>query len=124
MKRIALLVFEDSVLVALSGVLDLLNGTNHYLQQNGQPPAFDVTLAGMEQSAVQLQQPARFLCDVSYRDLDKVDLIIIPSFMGEPDEVLEKYTDLVRWLDTMYKHGVEVASLCRGSLFSCRSGIA
>lgn len=44
MKTISLLVYEDAILSALSGTLDILSGTNQFLQSEGKPPAFQIQL--------------------------------------------------------------------------------
>lgn len=122
MKKVSLLVYEDAVLVAVSAVMDLLTGTNRLLQETGRPAAFDLELLGEERS-IRMRQPAQFHCHRMIEEADQTDLVIIPSFMGEPEMIGRKYSELVEWIGRMHRRGSEVASLCLGSYFLAEAGL-
>ncbi len=123
MKKVSLFVYDDAVLVAVSAALDMLTNTNRYLQKIGRAPAFDIELVSEKTRDIRLHQPAQFTCN---RTLDKAtdtDMIIIPSFIGEPEIVRSRHSEAVAWIRNMYLRGTEVVSLCRGSYFLAEAGI-
>ncbi|MEX2573909.1 MAG: helix-turn-helix domain-containing protein [Balneolaceae bacterium] len=122
-RTISLLVHEDAVLTSVSGPLDVLMGTNHFLQEAGKPPAFLVELVSEKMKNIQLFLPAQFICHKTFDEVEHTDLVITPSFQGNPDHVLEKNRALVEWIGTMKNRGAEVASLCRGSYFLAEAGL-
>lgn len=123
MKRIALLVYEDAVLSALSGALDILAGTNQWLEEAGRSPVFQIELVSEKLKNIQLHLPAQFICHKTLEEVTETDLIIAPAFNGPPEAVLEKNRALVDWIQAMYRRGVEVASLCYGSYFLAEAGL-
>lgn len=122
-KKISLLVFEDIVLTSVSGTLDILMGTNECFKDMKQSLAFEVELVSEKLRNIQLQMPAQFMCHKTLNEVTDTDLIIVPSFMGNPDVALEKNKALVSWIRRMHQKGVEVASLCRGSYFLAEAGL-
>lgn len=123
MKTISLMVYEDAVLTAVSGPLEVLTGTNRFLKESNKPSAFEVELVSETLKNIQLILPARFLCHKTLAEVTETNLIIIPSFNGSPDNILRKNDTLVDWIRQRYKRGTEVASLCRGSYFLGEAGL-
>jgi len=123
MKNISILVYEDAILSAISGALEILTGTNRYLKEIGQPNAFEITLVGERFKNIQLLLPAQFICHKTLSETIRTDLIIVPAFYGNPDQVLKKNQPLIEWIKTMRSSGVEVASLCLGSYFLAEAGL-
>lgn len=123
MKRVAVLVYEDAVLSAISGALDILIGTNEFLRASGEPPAFEVDLVSEKLKNIQLHLPAQFICQKTFSEATESDLIVVPAFKGSPEAVLEKNRPLVDWIKAMSRSGTEVASLCIGSYFLAEAGL-
>lgn len=123
MKIISLLVYEDAVLSAVSGPLDILITTNQILQGMGKPAAFQVELVSEKLKNIQLHQPAQFICHKTLAEATQTDLAIAPAFNGEPDAILEKNRALVEWIKAMRQVGAEIASLCYGSYFLGEAGL-
>lgn len=122
MKRISLLVYEDAVLSAIAGALELLTGTNRVLSDSGRPAAFKVELISEKLRNIHLNQQAQFICNRTILEAVESDLIIVPAFYGSPDVVLEKNRPLIEWIKEMSRRGTEVASLCVGSYFLAEAG--
>src|SRR3989442_14567397 len=56
-------------------------------------------------------------------EVDKTDLIIIPAFNGDMGKVIELNKDFFPWINTQYKSGAEVASLCVGAFLLASTGL-
>ncbi|HEX6981698.1 MAG TPA: helix-turn-helix domain-containing protein [Balneolaceae bacterium] len=123
MKKVSLLVYEDAVLSAVSGPLDILITTNQFLKETGQPAAFQLELVSEKLKNIQLHQPAQFICHKTLPEVTETDLVIAPAFNGEPHVVLDKNRALVNWIKKMRQKGAEVASLCYGSYFLGEAGL-
>jgi len=123
MKIISILIHEDAILSAVSGPLDILTTTNRFLQKMGKPAAFKVELVSEKFKNIQLYLPAQFICHKTLADITETDLIIVPAFNGDPDEILKKNRALVTWIKAMNRKGTEVASLCIGSYFLAEAGV-
>lgn len=121
-RNVTLLVFEEVVLTSVSGTLDILAGTNECFDP-GLPSPFRVEMASEKLRKMQLRMPVQFACHCTIDEIKKTDLIIVPSFHGSPDAILEKNRGLTEWLQKMYHNGTEVASLCRGSYFLAEAGL-
>lgn len=123
MKKIALLVYEDAVLSALSGAVDIFIGTNRLVEGLGEPAPFELELVSEKAGDIQLFAPARFICHKTLSEVGSTDLVIVPAFNGDAGSVLEKNRGLVDWVSAMKAQGAEVASLCFGSYFLAEAGL-
>jgi len=123
MKTISLLIHEDVYTSSIGGVIDLLYGTNEYLQESGRPEAFRLQLVGEKAKNIQLDVPAQFICYTTIDKLSRTDLVIIPGFKGDISATLCKYGDVVSWIEEMHRCGAEIASMCVGSFFLAEAGL-
>ncbi|HYE55023.1 MAG TPA: helix-turn-helix domain-containing protein [Chitinophagaceae bacterium] len=124
MKKVSLIIYEDVVLSAISGVLDLMNGANRHLQECGRTPAFTVELVSEKDAEVSLRAPALFSGCKTLDEINHTDLIIVPAFFNAPSEtILRKNAGIVEWIKDMHLRGAEVASLCLGSYFLAEAGL-
>src|SRR4051812_14176497 len=108
---VSLLLFEEVVASSVTGVIDLLNGANRYLQQAGQPAAFHLELVSEKPIHSPLAFPTRLLDYPTDGEDRLADLIIVPSFSVGNDSVLVNHQASIRWLKRMHERGAEVASL-------------
>ncbi len=123
MKQVSLLIYEDAILSAISGPLDMLTGVNQFLEEQGKRPAFKIDLVSEKLKNIQLIHPAQFICYKNLQEVKSADLIIVPSFYGDAGPVLEKNKAFINWISEMYVKGSEVASLCLGSYFLAEAGL-
>lgn len=123
MKVVSLVIYEEAILSAVAGVLDVFEGANQLLKMAGREPAFKVELVSEKVKHIQLNVPALFFCYKSMEEVKNTDLIIVPAFHGQPDVVLQKNRGIVEWITEMQQLGSEVASLCLGSYFLAEAGM-
>jgi len=123
MKLISLLVYEEVVLSSVSGVIDLLNATNGYLQSTGQEPAFQLELVSEHASQIQLQVPAALISTRTLEAATETELILVPAFSGHWDAVAAKNKAAITWLKEQRNKGAEIASLCMGAYFLAEAGL-
>lgn len=129
MKSVYILIHEDVVLSSAAAPLDIFTRTNDILGQMGRAAAFDISLVTRHASEVRLGIPASFTCQRSLEEVPpksdghRQDLILVPAFAGEWEEVRGKNSAVIAWLKQHYEAGTEVASLCKGSYFLAEAGL-
>ena len=124
MKTIAILAYEDAVLSSISGAVDMLNVANGHLMSLGKEPFFKIELiSDGAPKGVQLSTPAQLQCRLSLEEASDADIILVPAFNGNPDEVLKKHARLVEWIGEQYAAGKEIGSLCFGAYFLAEAGL-
>lgn len=123
MVKIGLLVYEEAVLSSVSGAVDMLLVANGVLLQQGLDPAFEVQLISAVAGIVSLQAPASFQCTRSLSDDVDADIILVPAFNTDPEQVLTRNGAAVEWLKAQHEAGREVASLCFGAYFLAEAGL-
>lgn len=123
MKHISILVFKEAVPASIVDPRYMFTAINQFLQNAGEPPAFDVQLIGLTKE-IPLHNGAFYVhTDALMQDLTKTDLIIIPALSGDISTALEQNKAMVPWIIEQYRKGAEVASLCIGAFLLASTGL-
>ena len=123
MKKIALILFDHVVPSSITGVLDILSGTNEFLTQTGREPAFDIMLASEREPSAASPLVTPLTRRVTLEEAREADLVMVPAFLGDATPALAANSGVVQWLRDMHVAGKEMASLCVGSYFLAEAGI-
>lgn len=123
MKHISILVPEGAILGSLEGSRQLMTQVNEFFKVKGQQPLFKVQLVGLSKETKLSGGLFTVNTDVTIKDVDRTDLIIIPALDGEITSALEINRDFVPWIVKQYKNGSEVASLCLGAFLLASTGL-
>jgi transcriptional regulator GlxA family with amidase domain len=123
MKEIALVVHEDVTLSTVTGAMDMFIHINRLYQQTGKSQPFKIVLAGENENNDLLPVNPLFVGYCRAEELEHPDLIIVPAFYGDRDQMLKKHKNLIDWIKTKFEAGAEVASLCSGIYFLAEAGL-
>jgi transcriptional regulator GlxA family with amidase domain len=123
MKQIALIIHEDATLSTVTGAMDMFIHTNNLFKHTGKPLPFKLILAGEKDKNDLFPVNSQLVSYCKADDVINPDLIIVPAFYGDRDEMLKKHRDLINWIATCYADGAEVASLCSGIYFLAEAGL-
>lgn len=108
---------------SLFGAIEILEKANEFYVNKGQPPFYDIQLAGV--NLQQKLQNAVFslnaLKDIT--SIKKTDCIIIPGFDSRDDFAIRSSGEALAWVVSQYKEGAEVASLCTGVFLLAATGL-
>jgi transcriptional regulator GlxA family with amidase domain len=107
---------------SIMGSFEILTRANEYWQKIGNRSAIGIRIAGF----VTEQRSDAALFSVypeSIREIEKTDLLIIPSLSDHYLDLLEKNKELVAWIREQYKNGAEVASICTGAFLLAATGL-
>lgn len=124
MKQVTIVVPEGNAtnLSSVTGTFEILAGANEYWQTKGNKSMMEIRIAG---SATDLKLATGFFSvhPISIKEIEKTDLLIIPSLSSDHDDVIEKNTTLINWIREQYKGGAEIASICTGAFLLAATGL-
>jgi transcriptional regulator GlxA family with amidase domain len=123
MKKITLIMHDDVTLSTVTGAMDMFIHTNSLFQQLNKPQPFELTLAYEKKPDGPMSLLGSLVTYSTVAETTNADLLIIPAFYGDRDEMLQKHRDTIEWIGSMYAKGAEVASLCSGVYFLAEAGL-
>ncbi len=123
MKRISILVPENSVMQAIADPQYLFSAVNQFMVAAGKEPLFDVQLVGIRKE-VKINS-GLFSINVSQllEDTTQPDLVIIPALFGDMPAAIESNKQMLPWIKEQHDNGAEVASLCVGAFLLASTGL-
>jgi transcriptional regulator GlxA family with amidase domain len=123
MKQVVIIVPEGYAnLSSVSGAFQILIRANEYWRRKKNQPLMEIRLAGLI-SELKLDGGFFSVYPVNIKEIEKADLIIIPSVSHDYDHVLQKNEKLIGWIREQYKTGAEVASICTGAFLLAATGL-
>lgn len=123
MKQVIILVPAGRInLSSITGTYEILTAADRYWQTLGNRPMMEVRIAGMA-SKTSADVGFFSLRPIPLEDIEKTDLVIIPSLSFDCDHVLRENKALVPWIRDQYKNGAEIASICTGAFLLAATGL-
>lgn len=124
MKHLSILIPEGHTsLVNIEGAHQILTGVNTMLAERGRAPLFHVQLVGISAKVTQRKGLFTIAPNVLIDDVQKTDLIIVPSLHGDQRQAIDLNKKFLPWIIQQYNQGAEVASLCLGAFFLAATGL-
>lgn len=123
MKNISILVVQNALIGAVGNARYLFEKVNHFLEDSGEKPLFDVKVVGINNDITLDHGLYTIQVDALLDEISHTDLIIIPPMSGEMESVVSLNKKYVPWITHQYKNGAEVASLCVGSFILADTGL-
>lgn len=123
MKHVTILAPQQAVAPSVVDARTIFSGVNDFLVAAGQPPAFEVQIAGLTRQVKLGDGVFSVATDVLLPDLHHTDLVIIPAIGGNLAEALQKNKAFLPWITEQYRKGAEVASLCVGAFVLAATGL-
>lgn len=124
MKHLTILVpHGQNNLSSVVGPFKIFNKANTYLEQAGREKVFDIELVGTNEKVDFYQGLFTVNTQKSILDIDKTDLIIIPSLNHSYESAIAGNEALITWIYKHYKAGTEIASICTGAFLLAASGV-
>jgi transcriptional regulator GlxA family with amidase domain len=123
MKRVSILVPENSVLQAIADPQYLFSAVNQFMAMSGKKPLFDVQLVGLKKEVKLNDGLYSVNTSQLLKDVNKTDLVVIPALFGDMKTAISKNQKLLPWINEQYNKGAEVASLCVGAFLLASTGL-
>ncbi|WDF65935.1 GlxA family transcriptional regulator [Flavobacterium sp. KACC 22763] len=124
MKQLTIIVPEgDNNLSSISGAYEIFTKANAFNKANGKKELLHIQLAGISEKVEFNQGIFTVKPHLHISQVNKTDLIIIPSLNHNYNLALEHNDELVQWLQKQYKKGAEIATICTGAFMLAASGL-
>ncbi|MCX2678529.1 helix-turn-helix domain-containing protein [Galbibacter sp. EGI 63066] len=124
MKHLTILVPQgQNNLSSVVGPFKIFNRANAYFEQAGREKVFDIELVGTNDKVDYYHGLFTVNTQKSIGDIDKTDLIVIPSLNHNYESAIAGNEALIRWIYKHYKTGTEIASICTGAFLLAASGV-
>jgi len=125
MKKVVVLAFNNCLTSSVIGVLDVLEICNNFwkIQENTEQNYFEVQLVTVNGKPVSSFNSIPIKPACSLKEINNVDLIIIPPVMNKIDQALRENVHLISWLVKLHSQGSTIASICTGIFFLGEAGL-
>ena len=125
MKHISILYPEAecnlSTVACVVGTVEIFARANEYWKKQEKPQKYQVVVAGVIPKNEYIHGLVSLNPDVYIADIEKTDLIIIPSAMPLKEASSSKL--MLEWIYKQYMQGAEIASMCSGAFILASTGI-
>lgn len=124
--KIAILAFEKCTASILFGTLDILSFANanwKTFNKNKSGGLFDTTIISHDGKPVFSFNKFSIAPQKSSKAKVKYDLIFIPGFVGDIDEVLVREKKSIAWLKKQYESGTKLGAVCNGNFLLAETGL-
>ena len=124
MKHLTIIVPEGgNNLSSIVGAYKIFTRANKYWKDMGKSEVFTIQLAGISKEVdfydgLFTVKPHTYISDIK-----KTNLAIIPSLNHNYQTALKGNELLTDWVETQYKNGAEIASICTGAFMLAAAGL-
>jgi transcriptional regulator GlxA family with amidase domain len=123
MKHVTIVVPKGNVnLSSITGSFEILTRANAYWQRLGNKSKLEVHIAGFVTN-LKLDSGFFSIHPTDINEIERTDLLIIPSVNYDYDNVLKDNKELITWIGEQYKNGAEIASICTGVFLLATAGL-
>lgn len=124
MKHLTIVVPEgQNNLSSIVGAYKIFTRANAYWINKGNREIFKIQLAGISKEVNFYEGLFAVKPHSNIAEINKTDLIIIPSLNHNYQEAIKGNTFLIDWIANRYKAGAEVASICTGAFLLASTGL-
>ena len=123
MKKVAIIVPENAAIPVIAMSRFIFETVNQFLEGSGRNRLFEIKLVGQKRQMKTKDGPYIVDTDMLIRDVESVDLILVPPIFGDFYEGVEANKKTISWIADRYESGSEVASLCVGAFLLAATGI-
>lgn len=122
-KKVSILVPENSVMQAIADPQYLFSAVNQFMAVSGKKPLFNVQLVGLKKEIKINDGLFSVSTSQLLKDIKQTDLIIIPALFGDMKNAIKTNRKALPWIKEQYHNGAEVASLCVGAFLLASTGL-
>lgn len=126
MKSVAVLGFDLALSSDITGVMDLFNMSGvtwNRVHEKPKENRFDMKLISVDGNPINCIGDMKLCVHGSIDEVDKPDLILIPTIAGNPEKTLRLNHAAIPWLKDQCEKGVDIAASSIGVYFLAEAGI-
>lgn len=124
--KVGILAFENCTTSILFGLLDILSLANANRQLAGKKnkeAIFDITIVSENGKPVKSFNQYLLPVQKSIRANIQYDLVFIPGFVGDVNDILEKGKKNISFLQKQSARGAKLAAVCNGNFILAETGL-
>jgi transcriptional regulator GlxA family with amidase domain len=124
--RIAILAYSYCTSSMIWGVLDILSFANMQGKSSGKKKSntlFEVDIVTTDGKAVHSFNHHPIMATKSIASKTVYDLIYVPGFLGDLQQVLDNQRKNIAWLKKQYAQGTKLAAACNGNFILAETGL-
>jgi transcriptional regulator GlxA family with amidase domain len=124
MKHVSILVPDGECSITnIEGTYQILLRVNDWLEEAGRLPLFTIQLVGLRREVRMKNGLFSINPDVLIQEVDRTDLILIPSVHGDKEKILADNAPMLDWIVKQYQGGSAVAAMCIGAFVLAGTGL-
>lgn len=126
MKKVSIVVPQDTPALAVTGPLDILTEAGKHwmsLDHARKRPYFEIELVSLDKHPVKSLSNYYITCHTTVDKVKKTDLILIPSLQGDFTRRITSNQKFITMMREQYKKGAEIASFCTGAFLLAATGL-
>jgi transcriptional regulator GlxA family with amidase domain len=126
MIKVAILAFDYALGTTITGVVDLLMFAGVTWNRINDLPVkhfFDVKIYSADGGMIHCVNGLTMMAHGSFNDIDKVDVVLVPTIAGNVDVTLAKNTAIIDTLQRIADNETLIASNCTGAFFLAEAGL-
>ena len=121
--KIGILAYDGCTASMTVGVLDILSFANSQYESRGKNDLFEIEIVTETGAAANGFSKFPIQAQRSIKTKSQFDLIYVPGFVGDLEELLPKQKNLIKWLKGQYQNGVMLTAACNGNFLLAEAGI-
>ncbi|MBN1473877.1 MAG: helix-turn-helix domain-containing protein [Syntrophaceae bacterium] len=125
MKKISILAIHNTIATSVAGPMDVFFQAGQLWNHiNGVPlePHFDVEIVSTNGAPVKCLNNIYIKPHRAMDEVDKTDLILIPS-ITDIEKTINHSTEILSWLADRHRQGTNIASVCTGAFLLAETGL-
>lgn len=126
MFHVTFVLIQDNYASTTLSPLEVFHSAGYLLRalkNEPREPLFNVTIASLSGKPVISHHGVTITPHNSIHDIDKTDLILIPSTGLDLNAQISRHSELYPWLRDHYERGAYLASVCTGAAFLAETGL-
>lgn len=126
MLDVTVVILNDNYASTAIGPIEVFHSSGHLwnaLKGEALKPRFRVTIASLDGEPVSSPYPMHIAPQASIRDVEKADLIVVPSSGLDLDAQFARHAALFPWLRKKAAEGTYIAGTCTGAAYLAEAGL-
>jgi transcriptional regulator GlxA family with amidase domain len=121
--KIGILAYDGCTASMVVGVIDILSFANSQRKSGKENDLFEVEIVSETGEAANGFSNFPINAQRSIRTKFQYDLIYVPGFVGNLEELLPNQAKLINWLKRQHKKGVILSAACNGNFLLAEAGV-
>jgi len=123
MKHVSILPLHDATMSCVDGSYQILSRVNDFLKYQGKEPFYVIEMVGLEKHTQLGTGLYTVNINKTIHEITRTDVVVIPLLCGDFARALRENKGYIDWVQTQYRLGAEIVSLCVGSFFLASTGL-